>query len=224
MKNQQSGNAMIYILIALALLGALTMVLARGANEGGSDLSADQAELMTTRMTAAAGVAKNAVDQMMMSGTAVSALNFVTPNVASYDTAPHYNKIFHPDGGGLSLDSDNIQLFTGTDTAPTPGWYLGRFNNIQWTPTTANDVVLAAHDISQAVCANTNKKITGSTAIPILLGTGDPATYFVNNSFGGPPNANLTTAICAACEGHPALCVSNTGATQFTYYSIISGQ
>ena len=223
MKNQQSGNAMIYILIALALLGALTMVLARGGSEGGSDLTADQAELMTTRMTATSGVAKNAVDQMMMSGTSVSSLNFVTPNVASYDTAPHYNKVFHPDGGGLSLEKD-AKLFTGTDTTPVPGWYMGRFNNIEWTPTAANDVVLAAHDISQAVCANINKKITGDGAIPVLLGTGDPATYFVNTSFGGPANANLTTAICAACEGHPALCVSNTGATQFTYYSIISGQ
>lgn len=223
MKNRQSGNAMIYILIALALLGALTMVLSRGGSEGGDSLSEDQAELMTTRMTATAGVAKNAVDQMMMSGTAITALDFVIPSNAAYDTPPHHNKLFHPDGGGLTLDVDP-KLFTGTDTTPVPGWYIGRFNNIAWTPTAANDIVLAAHDISGSVCANINKKITGSETIPVLAGTGDPATYFINTSFGGPANANLTNVQCAACEGFPQLCVSNTGATQFTYYNIISGQ
>ncbi len=223
MKNRQSGNAMIYILIALALLGALTMVLSRGGNEGGDSLAEDQAELLTTRMSATAGAVKGVVDQMMMSGTAIASLNFITPDDAAYDTPPNHNKVFHPDGGGLTLDADP-KLFTGADTTPEPGWYLGRFNNIAWTPTAANDIVLAAHDISSAVCANINEKITGDDTIPALAGTGDPATYFINTSFGGPANANLTATECAACEGFPQLCVSDTGGTQFTYYSIISGQ
>ena len=224
MKKHQSGNAMIYILIALALLGGLTMVLTRGNTEGGDTLTRDQAELMTTRMTAFAGSAKGVVDQMMMSGTNVSALNFVIPSMPTYDTPPHHNKVFHPDGGGLSLGSADSNLFTGTDSAPRRGWYLGRFNNIAWTPTGANDVVLAAHDISGAVCAIINEKITGDRSIPVLAGTGDPATYFVSSTFGGPANANLTNTECADCEGYPSLCVASAGSTQFTYYSIISGQ
>ena len=236
LKTSMSGNAMIYILLALALLAGLTMVLSRGNDQAGDTLSSDQAELLTTRMTAYAGVAKNAVDQMMMSGTNINNLSFLRPNQDSFDDAPFINKLHHPEGGGLSLDSADDNLFTGAGTEPPPGWYIGRFNNIEWTPTTANDIVLAAHDISQAVCASINKKITGSTDIPALAGTGDPATYFIDSAINGPldvgtgqptagvANADLTIVECADCEGYPSLCVSGNAATQWTYYSIISGQ
>ena len=53
---------MIYILLALALLAGLTMVLNRGNDTGGDDLSKDKAELLALQATAYAGAAKNAVN------------------------------------------------------------------------------------------------------------------------------------------------------------------
>ena len=49
---------------------------------------------------------------------------------------------------------------------PAPGWYLGSFNNVEWTQTTENDVILTAHQISQPVCAQIDLLLTGSATIP----------------------------------------------------------
>lgn len=221
---KQCGNAMIYILIALVLLAALTMLITRlDDSASGQDLSSEQAELMTTKAVAFAGSAKNVVDQMLMSGTNINNLSFVTPNQSSYDTAPHINKVFHPDGGGFNLGIVDSNVFTGATTAPVPGWYMGRFNNVDWTPTSANDVLFVAHGISQTVCANLNKKITGATTIPALTGIANAAALFVDYSVSGVANLDFTAAQCASCEGYPSLCVSNAGGTEWTYYNIIEG-
>lgn len=221
----RAGNAMIYVLLALALLAALTVTLSRQAETGGDDLSQEQAELLALKVTSYAGSVKNTVDQLMMSGSQVTDIVYARPqDGASFDNPPHIHKVYHPGGGGLPFDPPERNIFSGTDTTPAGGWYLGRFNNIAWTPTGANDIVLAAHDIGRAVCERLNREITGSTTIPALGGTGDPATYFIAQAQGGVANANLTATECAACNGLPALCVSNTAGTQWTYYSIISGQ
>lgn len=213
---------MIYVILALALLGLLTMLLMKQGNES-TDLTYEQNQLLVTRTVGIAATAKNIVDQMMMSGSQIGNLSYLKPDQAGFDTAPHHNKVFHPEGGGFTLPVNDTTLFTGTDTAPLPGWYMGRFNNIEWTRTAANDIVFAAYDISQGACQQINKKITGNTTIPVLTGlTTEQA--FVSTTYGGAANANLTNAICAACVGYPSLCVANTGNTNYTYYTIISGQ
>lgn len=212
---------MVYILLALALLAGLTMVLSRGASTGGDDLDAEKAELLTTKTVAYAGSAKNVVDQMMMSGTNVASLDFSYPGTASFDAGVHIHKVFHPAGGGLTLPGSDSEMFT--QTAPLAGWFMGRFNNIAWTPTSANDVVLTALNVTEAVCANINKKITDSTAIPTIVGgPGDIASFFVDFDTSGVANTDLTNVECGDCEGYPSLCVQQNG--EFAYYNIISAQ
>lgn len=213
---------MIYILLALALLAGLTMVLGKQSDNASQDLSAEKAELITTKTVAYAGSVKGIIDQMMMSGSNINNLNYVTPNQSSFDLGSNINKVFHPSGGGLGYEASNPELFVTNGTTPVPGWYLGRFNNVEWTKTASNDIVLAAYDINIDVCKAINKKITGSTVIPMALGPS--AGFLVDTIHGGPPNQPLTVAKCAACEGHPSLCVAGDGNQRYTYYSIISGQ
>jgi len=223
-RDRQGGNALVYILLALALLGALTMLMGR-QNDSSENIDSEKAELLTTSMVAYAGSAKNAVDQMMMSGTAINNMVFLPPNHASFDTTGLViNKLYHPSGGGLNYSTPDAALFTGTSTVPPPGWYIGRFNNTAWTLTASNDIMMAAFGISQAVCASINYKTTGSANIPALAGTGNPATYFVDTAITGVANAAFTNTICAACEGYPAMCVSSGGGSYYTYYNIISAQ
>lgn len=213
---------MIYIILALALLGGLTMLLAKQGGES-TDLTYEQSELLVSRTVSVAASAKSIVDQMMFSGTPVGSLVFLKPDQAGFDTPPHHHKVFHPDGGGLTLSAPDATLFTGTDTAPKPGWYMGRFNNVEWTPTAANDVLFVAYDISQAACAAINKKITGSTTIPVLASS-TPEQLFVSSTYGGGANANFMKTMCTACDGYPSMCVAGTGNVNYTYYNIISVQ
>ena len=167
------GNALIYVLLALALLGALTMLLADQGSES-DDLTYEQNELLVTKMVGYAATAQSVVDQMMMSGTTINNLSYLQPNQPSFDIAPYHNKVFHPDGGGLSLPPADPNIFVLGGTDPEPGWYMGRFSTVGWTPSTAFDILYVAYDIKPELCAAINKKITGNTTIPVTML--DPAT------------------------------------------------
>lgn len=212
---------MIYIVIALALIGALTMAIKSQNENSGGDLTTEQTELLTAQMMAYAANGKNIVDQMLMSGTSPNALNFALPNETSFDISPHYNKVFHPEGGGLGYPPANPTVFTSGDDSPAPGWYIGRPANVEWTPSTAKDVLLVAYGISQSLCANINKKITGTTDIPAVSDLEE--RIFVDGYYSSSVNVDLTTTNCPDCEGYPALCVQDA-TPDYTYYSIISAQ
>lgn len=212
---------MIYILLALALLGALTMAMMRGNETGGDDLSKDEAEVLATKVIAYSAAAKNVVDQMIMSGTPVASLNFVIPSEATFNTGSHIHKVFHPAGGGLAYQTFDSNMKTSTASS-TAGWYVVRFNNVEWTPTTNRDVIIVAYQLKKEICENINKKITGNTTIPTL--NGSMAEYLLGIAHGAGAEYDLTATACSGCSGYPALCLSNAGATAYSYYSVISPQ
>lgn len=214
------GNALIYILLALALLAALTMALSRGAGTGGDDLAADQAELATTRMVAYAGSAKSVVDRMLMSGSQVPDLVLLRPNQAGFDAGSNIHKIYHPAGGGLAFKEPTSDIFVTAADTPAPGWYFTGEMNVEWTPSAADDLVFVAYRIHRSLCENINKKITGSADIPILTVTDET---FLPTLDGGTPG-DLDTAACAECEGYPSLCVSNAAESNYSYYNVIEAQ
>lgn len=218
-----SGNVMIYILIALALIGGLTMAISQQNNSAsGQNLDKEKLTALTTKTVAYVGSAKSVVDQMMMSGTRINSLDFTRPSGASFDTAPYHNKIFHPSGGGLTYQTPDTITFHEVSTTPPAGWYFGYFNNVEWTPTTANDVLLVAYQIGRPLCEEINKKITGSTAIPVL--PGNMSSRLLGTANGGSANSDLDVASCPACNGYPSLCIANSGSTSYAYYNIIVGQ
>jgi hypothetical protein len=221
---RQRGNAMIYILLSLALIGALTLVMSRQADQGGDDLSADQAELLATQILAYAASAQTAVDGMMQTGSTAAQINFIRPSEAGFDTPPNIHKLYHPAGGGLSAGPSNSNIFTGTSVTPPPGWYVARYNNVAWTPTSANDVIITAHQISESICKSINKKITGTSTIPQLAGTTLLGNVLLGTSNGASGNENLTATECPGCVGFPSLCIANGPGLAWSFYSIISGQ
>lgn len=220
----QSGNAVIYILIALALLGALTVAITRSNDNASSDLSKEQAEIFSTRLSAYSAAVDNVIDQMIMSGTDVYSIDYTLPSQASFVNGVHSLKLFHPNGGGITQPMPDPAFFDAALTNPKAGWYIGRPGNVEWTPTTARDIVIAAYGLNRGVCEVLNKQITGSATIPVIVGTGFPQDYFVLNTGNhSRSNANFLITVCPACEGQSTMCVANTGSTIFTYYSIIEG-
>ncbi|HEU4838332.1 MAG TPA: hypothetical protein VFS88_02855 [Micavibrio sp.] len=214
------GNALIYILLALALLAGLTMVLSRGASTGGDDLAADQAELATTRMVAYAGSAKSAVDQMLMSGSQLSDLVLLRPNQVGFDAGSNIHKIYHPAGGGLAYKEPTSDIFVIAAGPPASGWYFTGETNVEWTPSTAADLIFVAYRIHMSVCENINRKITGSANVPALTVMDGLFLPTLDGGWGG----TLDTAACAECEGYPSLCVANNAETDYIYYNIIEAQ
>lgn len=216
----ERGNALIYVLIAIALFAALTIALGRQTDTSETaTLSTEKAQMYATQMIGYSAQVKAAVEQMLFVGTAPETLDFVRPGDANYNTAPHINKVYHPDGGGLIPGAIPKEAQTNAISSPGPGWYLGRFNNVEWSKTAAPDVVLVAFQIEKAVCEVINKKITGNAAIPTLTGT--IRDLLIDDTLHSGSNVDFTAATCAACDGLPSLCVADNSGTAYGYYSII---
>lgn len=217
MENER-GNVFVYVLIAVVLFAALTFILARQEDEKEiSVLSPEKAKVIATQMITTATQVKSALDQMVFAGTDPADFDFSLPG--SFGAAPHVDKVFHPDGGGVSLPplpKDAIGLITSN---PVNGWYLGRFNNVEWTPSAADDVILTARSIEKMVCEELNRIIIGSTDIPVL--PGQLRTFLVDENLGGFTNQDLTIASCADCEPHLSLCVQNSAQTAFSFYNVV---
>jgi hypothetical protein len=217
--SRQRGNVMIYILIALGLIGGLTVAMSRQANQSsGETLDKETVQMHVSKLQGYAGTAQNVINQMMMSGTTIDNLSLINPTSAPFNTAPHIHKLFHPGGGGLSYEQATKPPFATSSSGTPEGWYVTK-RNVQWTPTAATDVVLAAYNIPLEICRELNKKIIG-TATPVALVSGTTHGFFTTQAA-----TNLTTAACTGCEGYPSLCVTDPGGTANpTYYIILEAR
>jgi len=210
----QRGNAMVYVLIALALFGFLTATLSRSNNQADEqDIDDEQAEFYALELIEYAASAQIIVDQMLFSGSEVDELDFVMPTDPAFNTPPHHHKVYHPQGGGLSYQFELPEALQVTVNA---GWYVVR-NNVEWTNSSGNDIILTAIRIPQKICEIINKKITGNMNIPQ---TDDfLSTYFTN------PIKNLDSTECLDCLGYTNLCVVTPGSPgNHGYYNIIAAQ
>ena len=80
-RSSEAGNAMIYILIAIVLFAALTMIISRqGDNSEGGALDSERSEIAATQIIQTSMQLKQGVDQMRYSGSKPDTLDFVTPD------------------------------------------------------------------------------------------------------------------------------------------------
>lgn len=215
---------MIYVLVIVALFAALSFILSRqGDTSETSDLTREKTEIYATGILQTAAQLKTAIDQMGFTGTDIDELDFILPDDPDFNDPPNIHKVFHPEGGGVILPRIQSEATNEVNNDPVPGWYAGRFNDVEWTQSTSEDVIATAHQISRAVCEDINRKLTGSATIPAL--GRDANELLIDASLhGGGPNQDLTAAECAGCEDHAQLCVVNSAGTIYSFYSVIAQQ
>jgi len=224
MIRNQNGNVFVYILIAVGLLGSLMFLISKSAsqNDAVSELSEGESKIVAGEIIAYAAAASSAIAQMQQTGATVGMIDFIVPSDTNFNDAPTIHKLFHPDGGGFNYKPIPLKASADDKTGLSAGYYIGRFNNIEWTPTTAQDVVFTAYEIKQTVCAEINKKITGASTIPTVTGE-SLQNLFVSDDLHTGTNDDFTETNCAACKEIPALCVSD-GSGKYAFYSLLEAE
>jgi|GEM_PF-432750 len=219
-KTGQRGNAMVYVLIALALFGFLTATLSRSNNQADEqDIDNEQAELYALELMEYAASAQAVVDQMLFSGSEIDDLDFVMPSDAAFNTPPHHHKVYHPQGGGLSYKGELPDAIQASATSSY--WRAINITNVEWTPSIENDVMISAMRMNPEICEIINLKITGSKVVPALT---VPAVSRFFQILPSVSNSDFNISDCPDCEGHTNLCVTASGGSGHTYYSIIAAQ
>ena len=136
--NSRSGNAIVVILIAVFLFGALAAVFMRGARTGQGNLTANQAKLAAQEIATYLSAVDKAINKLRSRGCSENDISFLVPgftNPPGYDyitangspTAPVDKSchIFEANGGGLAEipDIEKYQVPTSQLSAST--WHVG---------------------------------------------------------------------------------------------------
>lgn len=238
----EHGNALVYVLIIVALFAALNFILARGSDTSETNIIDNQKiDFHATQIMNYAAQMRDSTERMMITGTDIDDITFFQQGDADFDsdvTYPHGDKLYHPQGGGMipQTFSNEIAAAAGaTESSPDAGWYVGRFNNFGWSYSSAdNDVVLVAYRIPESVCARINEMIAGDDYVPPPQLTTQARTVLIDNTNTTPEHvqsnaeghsggtADLDETSCPDCDGVPALCVQNSAGDVFAYYDIIA--
>lgn len=223
----QSGSVLIYILIGVALLAALTYAVTQSSRSGSSaGMSSDRARLYATELIENANSIANAVAQLRLRGVDATALCFDdpgwTPNYDHSTCSDDTNKLYAPDGGGLTwslapeeaMDSaatpDNLYHFYGNNEIEKVGSTTGDANGA--------DLILLVDELSIEVCQKINE-LLGVTAANTTPPT--DTDYGATRFIGAFSYSETIGDEDATLEGKTAACFQNTTSGEYAFYKVL---
>jgi hypothetical protein len=224
----QSGNAMVYVIIVIALFAALSFILSRNVDTGeGGKLSKERININATQIMQTAANASQAVERHAFDLVWIKDMSFIPPKDANFEVTPpaNTNKIFHPSGGGLTLPPLPAEATNRVDATTAPGYYLSSFNDVEWsersiTDDAMQDAIFVAYQISRPICERINVLLNGSPDIP-SLGKDAKSILIDRTYYHSASNSDFLISDCTECEGKAALCVKNPTNEIYTYYNMI---
>jgi len=216
--NKTSGNVLIYVLLAIVLFAALSFVLTKQLGKSGSTgrLDDDRAGLRAEELIQYATGVRSTIEQMRSLGNVLpTELSFVKQGETGYATGSNAAKVYHPGGGGLNVFTPGPELFVSTSAKR--GWNHQMGTNVDWTSTSASDVIYSFVDVDPAICAAINKRLYKDTAIPVVDKTA--SALFIN---GDADDEDFLDADCDDCDGRVSLCVEDSAGVNVFYNLVVS--
>lgn len=217
----QRGNALVYVLIGVALFAALSYTFSRSTSTGSTSLTNEQITLYANQLINQSQQMEQVVQQMLMTGSTIDDIDFTKPGEAGYGTGAQH-QVYHPAGGGMnySIPPEGHPIWD-PDLDPSlynRGWVYETSTNVAWTKTIANDIIYSFFDLDRPICEKINEIIIGNTTVP-TLGSGI-GTYFYEPSASTP----LNNTNCPGCEGNYRMCVENGSSSTQAFYNIIASE
>ncbi|MGH1374770.1 MAG: hypothetical protein ACRBCK_00360 [Alphaproteobacteria bacterium] len=167
MNQSSAGNALFYILMAIALLAALSFAIAQSGRNSVQSLTDEQASLYATEVIEYANILTQAVTQIRLRGYDEDEISFENSSVSGY-VNPNCNedgcKIFHLSGGGVHWGSPSLGvndgsdwLFTGQTCIEDVG--TGDTGSCNSVGTQVDELIMFLPNVDVSVCAALNDKL-----------------------------------------------------------------
>ncbi len=186
MRNNQRGNALWFILLAVFLLGGLTVLLNRGASNTDETGDREKLTIEATELLRFTSSIQASVQRMLQNGISENEISFTNTVYQRCDGSPSFVvnpvctrpecEIFDTRGGGLKPKLTPEALFENVTCSVFKRGIIGlNVKNILGVGTAASDLVLEVYALSKPACLALNR----------LSG--------VENPGGDPPAENETT-------------------------------
>lgn len=210
--NNESGNAVVFILLGVVLFGTLIFTFTKSGQQGISNVTKQQAKLIASDMINYAKTMERAVNKLRANGCSESELNFYNTVVAGYSNsnAPGDESchLFSASGGKMSWQSPPSGANDGTE------WIITARNVVEDIGSNSlGDLIIMLTDLNSSVC-DAVRDYSGYTTIG-----SDPGVSF--NQFTG---TYLVSDTLNFADGQAFNCINydNAGTDEpFFYYTIL---
>ncbi len=219
MKNQ-FGNALWFILIAIVLLGLLTISLSRTSNNNETG-NFEQRQIAVTEILRYAKSIENAVQSLLVRGCSENDISFENNVVAGYINAnsPADNSchIFEPEGAGMTYLTPKLEWLDSNTSDTSHGqYYMPNALSITGIETSAEDLVLILPLVNENICSALNNTF-GIAVIPVEAGVIDNSEYTnrqYKGQFSGAYSFGDDAALAnnALIDGESSLCIQSQNA------------
>ncbi len=234
--NKQSGNALWFILLAIVLLGGLTVLLSRTGSQTEETGDVERASIYASEiMKYSAGIA-GAVQQLLSRGCSENQISFNDPKhtVSYVNPKPAPNNacdIFNVKGGGMELMPKKEAWRLNASGYIYPHLYgVQCIYGVGSGTTTCTrgevDLVLQVGSIKKEICLAINSRL----GIP-MVGNEPPSDVLLGTPFIGEfvdtTNSNddiigdMGTASAAGLRGKKAFCMRNTTTGGYAFMQVV---
>lgn len=230
-RSRQSGNALWFILLAVALMAALTMVLSRSGSSVDQSGDIEQIRIKAGQMMRYGKSIEAAIQNMILSGISENDISFENSTTATDYTNDNCTstscRLFHVGGAGLSYQAPP----TGTNDGSE--WIFTAANNVGTTANpigttvqkTGNDLIMLLPNAKEALCKQVNRELGVGTAGTIPDDAGGAVTTAFTGAY--PDSLNIIDGDSTPFEldGHAAGCFTDTNANPdvvYFYYVLLA--
>lgn len=229
-RNNERGSAIFYILIAVALLAALSYAVSESTRGNVQQLTAERARIHAGEIIEYGNIMSNAVAQLRLRGVDDTDLCFDDPawGASNYNhggCADNANRLYHPDGAGLTWTTPPANAM-GTSPAPDNLWHIYGNNEIDEVGTTCAaadcaDLILVVDELNQQTCIQINNLLNIANPLDVpptdtdLGETRFTGTFAANNVIGNEAGG-------ANFQGRTAACFQKTAApAEYVFYKVL---
>lgn len=228
---QERGNILIFLLIAIILLGGLTALLTRSGGSTNETGDFERQNISAGNLIRYASGIEQAVRKIQQFGCSENQISFDQAVVAGYShlNSPADNSchVFETAGGGQVYTPPNTDILDAAASAlPHYGqWLFSGANEIQGLGTTAGastsaELTIILPFIEEEICEQINRTLDIGTTIPQDSGNMDIALQYA-----GAFNYQQTIS-GAAIDGKKSFCIQgnldDAGTDISAYYFFIS--
>ncbi len=183
--SSQSGNILFYILMAIVLIGALTIAL---RDTGGMDSNIDKesASVTATQIIKYGGEVAQGVNTLIQNGVSEQDIRFAYPSAhSSYGTitSTPQNQVFSSQGANVPFRSPPAGAVT---TTTNYGFNGGR--SMPQVGSDKADLTMTLGYVTDSVCTSINRQ-NGISGIPVAPTCGSPTAFGILAQYATSPVA-----------------------------------
>ncbi len=239
MHKNQSGNVLVYILIAVALLAALSYTVAQSSRGSVGKLTAEKSGLYATEIIEYGNILSQAVSQIRLRGFKDSEISFENDVVTGYTNANCTDsecEIFNINGGGVQYSTPKGNWLDSSNSAETRygELYFNGSSSVMEIGTDGDDLILSIPYINKDLCVEINRKlgiIPATDALPSETNGPFDIDDKFTGSYGGALDqkisGNATTGESTILHGEMSGCTESSGAAPnpavntYHYYQVL---